>query len=108
MPMECAEAKDYDFEDVCETGAIGCGETCIWSMEQLWNILSSVRRGLCCNKLHWVGENSNLFGGWKRILSCRAAIPFLGTLPLSGIHLSFFIVSIFVSVLVQCFFLLNS
>jgi len=73
--MECVEAKDYGFEDVCETGATGCEETCIWSMEQLWNILSGVRRGLCCNELHCVGENSNLFGGWKRILSCQAAIP---------------------------------
>ena len=54
MPMEYAEAKDYDFEDVCETGATGCEETCIRSTEQLWNILSGVRRGLCCNELHVV------------------------------------------------------
>lgn len=115
--MECAKAKDYDFEDVCETGATGCEETCIWSMEQLWNILSGVRRGLwlCCNELHVViglvrtltdSVAGNEFSPAEpqslhhHHSSNMAHNTFFGTLPLSGIHLSFFIVSIFVSVLV--------
>ena len=103
MPMEYAEAKDYDFEDVCETGATGCEETCIWCVGQLWNISSGVRRGLCCNELHVVklviGESSIRWLETNSLLPssrlqphvrdilfqrCRMAHnTFFGTLPLS-------------------------
>jgi hypothetical protein len=81
MPMECVEAKGYDFEDVCETGATGCEETCIWSVGQLWNISSGVRRGLCCNELHVV-----------KLVIGESSIRWLETnslLPSSRLHLMF-------------------